>query len=384
MPLRPTSRPGRALAAVASIRVSIVALLFLLAVVLLCTFDQMKIGIHDAVNRDIRSVWIWATVPGAGFKVPVFPGGGLIGTVLLANFLANYITRFRLKGRHLALWLSHTGVVVLIVGEFASAFMAVETQMAIVEGETSNYTESTREVELVAVDVSDPAHDAVYSMPEKLLAKKGSYGAGAWPIELRVKDYMPNAKLSSVAAGQGAIASQGAGLTTRAERLAKSRGDDEQDHPAAYVEVVAGGTSVGTWLVSTLISRPQSVVADGREYRLELRPRRYYLPFSVTLKDFRREMYPGTEIPKSFSSLVRVVNPAKGDDRETLIYMNNPLRYAGLTFYQASFGQGDKLSVLQVVKNPSWLMPYIACTLAGLGMLVHFVMTFWSSRRVRA
>jgi hypothetical protein len=64
--------------------------------------------------------------------------------------------------------------------------------------------------------------------------------------------------------------------------------------------------------------------------------------------------------------------------------MNNPLRYAGLTFYQASYGQDDRLSVLQVVRNPGWLLPYIACGLAGLGMLAHFVISFGSSRRVGA
>ncbi len=57
-----------------------------------------------------------------------------------------------------------------------------------------------------------------------------------------------------------------------------------------------------------------------------------------------------------------------------LIYMNNPLRYRGETFYQASFKPGDGGTVLQVVRNPGWLLPYIACTLGALGMLIHFGM----------
>ncbi len=55
-----------------------------------------------------------------------------------------------------------------------------------------------------------------------------------------------------------------------------------------------------------------------------------------------------------------------------LIYMNQPLRYAGKTFYQASFGKNDTLSILQVVANPGWLLPYISCVLVTLGLLVHF------------
>ena len=53
--------------------------------------------------------------------------------------------------------------------------------------------------------------------------------------------------------------------------------------------------------------------------------------------------------------------------------MNNPLRYAGLTFYQASFEPGnDKVTILQVVRNPSWLLPYIACSLMTFGLLLQF------------
>ena len=89
---------------------------------------------------------------------------------------------------------------------------------------------------------------------------------------------------------------------------------------------------------------------------------RKYLPYAFTLKQFRHDVYPGTDIPKNFSSLVQEVNPSRSESREVLIYMNQPLRYEGKAFYQASFGKGDTLSVLQVVENPGWLLPYISCT----------------------
>ncbi len=79
-------------------------------------------------------------------------------------------------------------------------------------------------------------------------------------------------------------------------------------------------------------------------------------------------------IPKNFSSLVRLVDPGRGEDRDVKIFMNHPLRYGGMTFYQASFGKNDTLSVLQVVQNPGWLLPYLACVLVGTGLLFHFLM----------
>ncbi len=59
--------------------------------------------------------------------------------------------------------------------------------------------------------------------------------------------------------------------------------------------------------------------------------------------------------------------------------MNNPLRYQGLTFYQYQMGQDEirgsavGTSTLQVVRNPSWLTPYIGCIVVGLGMLYQFL-----------
>ena len=104
-----------------------------------------------------------------------------------------------------------------------------------------------------------------------------------------------------------------------------------------------------------------------------LRPARHYMPFSLQLMKFNHSVYDGTDIPKDFSSRVRLVRPATGEEREALIYMNNPLRYAGETFYQASFDRDDAGTVLQVVRNPSWLTPYFSCALIGAGMAVQFV-----------
>ena len=48
--------------------------------------------------------------------------------------------------------------------------------------------------------------------------------------------------------------------------------------------------------------------------------------------------------------------------------MNHPLLYAGETFYQQSFLPGDTGTILQVVRNPGWLLPYISCVMVALGM----------------
>ena len=133
-----------------------------------------------------------------------------------------------------------------------------------------------------------------------------------------------------------------------------------------------------------LFTKPQTVTAGGRTFTFQLRPVRYYQPFTLKLLKTTHEVYAGTVtssdrdgIPKNFQSRVLVDHPTVGR-REVDIYMNNPLRFAGLTFFQYQMGReqlaaGRQNSVLQVVKNPSWLTPYVGCGLVALGLVVQFL-----------
>ncbi|MCB1124830.1 MAG: cytochrome c biogenesis protein ResB, partial [Verrucomicrobiae bacterium] len=98
----------------------------------------------------------------------------------------------------------------------------------------------------------------------------------------------------------------------------------------------------------------------------------HYFPFTVHLQDFTHDRYPGSNIPKNFASQVEVTDRDTGEQRETLIYMNHPLRYAGFTFFQASFAKQDTASMFQIVSNPGWLVPYIAWALVTLGLTYQF------------
>jgi hypothetical protein len=147
---------------------------------------------------------------------------------------------------------------------------------------------------------------------------------------------------------------------------------EKRDVPSAVVEVVTPQGSLGTWLVSEFVEEPQDFTVNHRTYQLALRPRRHYKPYSIQLLKFQHDLYSGTPIPKNFSSRVLLQRPQTGEKREVLIYMNNPLRYAGETYYQASYDEDNHGTVLQVVHNPSWLTPYLSCVLVGVGLVVQF------------
>jgi hypothetical protein len=128
----------------------------------------------------------------------------------------------------------------------------------------------------------------------------------------------------------------------------------------------------------------QGFVLGSRTYEMALRPVRYYKPYRISLLEFKHDTYAGTDIPSNFSSKIHLSDPAKGEDRDVLIKMNAPLRYGGETFYQASFEEGDRVSILQVVRNPASITPYVACSLVALGLVVQFLTHLLSFAKKRA
>jgi hypothetical protein len=368
----------------ASLQVTIVALVLLMALVVLCTLAQTDLGTLGAVNAYMRSFLVWRQMRGLPFPLPLFPGGALVGLVLVLNLTAALVKRFDFNPRKLGLWVVHAGLILLVAGEFATGAFQVDTRMTIEEGQTVHFLESYRQMELGLSDVTDPAHTEEYGIPDPLLRAGASVPVPGTPLSIKIKRFYVNAELAPRAAGDPpSMANMGVGANVKITETAPAASDKEGNATSAFIEPVAGGTSYGTWLVSSVLGAPQSFIHEGRTYLLSMRPRRYYLPYAVTLKKFSHDIYPGTDIPKNFSSLVHLSNPAKGEERDVLIYMNQPLRYDGKAFYQASYGKGDTLSILQVVANPGWLLPYISCALITLGLLVHFCITLFNAIKRR-
>jgi hypothetical protein len=371
---------SRTWALLKSFKLTVVLLALLMVLVLLCTLAQVELGTAGAVNAYMRSFIVWRQP--LLLSIP-FPGGALVGLLLTLNLVAKTLD-IKLTWGKAGMWLVHVGLVVLFAGEFVAGMMQVDTNLSIEVGQTVNYVQSYKNTELAVIDVTDPTWDEVYSVPDTLLAKGGAIAIPGTPITLNVKRYYANAELTNLdPAAPPSLATAGVGTGASVVERPLVSADNEMNQTSAFVELFAGGRSYGTWLTSVAIGAPQSFSHEGHTYLLTMRLRRQYLPYAFTLKQFRHDVYPGTEIAKNFSSLVQVVNPSQKESREVLIYMNQPLRYEGKTFYQASFGKNDTLSVLSVVENPGWLLPYVSCVLVALGLLVHFAIVLRRSLKRR-
>lgn len=370
-----------------SLKLTVVLLSLSIVLIFWATLAQVKLGIWGVQQKFFHAFFVLETIPGTAIPVPVFPGGYFLGGLLLINLIAAHIYRFKFEWKKAGIQLTHLGLILLLVGELISSLMQVESNMRIEEGATAHYSESYRLNELAVMDTSNPDDNEVVAIPEAVLSDGGVIQHPKLPFQIRIRDYYPNAALQmrdQASTAAPALATAGIGPRIAVTPLRITYKQDERNAPAANIEFVGPEGTLGTWLVSPLLGMPQKFDYAGRTWEIGLRFKRFYHPFSLTLLDFKHDVYPGTEIPKNFSSRIRLKTDDGRGDREVLIYMNNPLRHAGLTFYQASFEKGDKVTILQVVRNPGWILPYVACVMMAVGLVLQFGMHLVGFVRKRA
>ena len=378
------------LSPIASLRLTVA--LFVLAMILIFvgTVAQKDVGNWAAVNTYFRSLWLMMPIGVAGLKIP-FIGGYTIGGLMVINLLAAHTVRFKFTWKRAGIVLTHAGLILLIVGEVLTGVFSVEWQMKIDEGQSANYAVDIREVELAIVDPSPMDHDGVVALPQSMLARHANGTSiidARLPFDIQVLRWMPNSTIAGLGMAEAQLrqsnpATEGLGkmIVAVPEPLTSGVEGGRVDAPSAYIRLSKAGETLGTWLVSLNIDglsgdSRQPVTVGDKTYLIDLRFRRDYKPYTITLIEFTHDKFVGTQIPKNFASEVRLVDPTVKEDRTALIYMNHPLRHRALnargeTFYQSGY-VGDATTILQVVRNPSWLLPYIACSLVTLGLMVHF------------
>jgi ABC-type transport system involved in cytochrome c biogenesis permease subunit len=312
--------------------------------------------------------------------------------------LAGLVAVFGHRGGNV---LIHVAVGLLMLGQFVFGDRQIEERLNLVEGQTTSVAFRTDETELAVVDSSDATDDRVTAISGRLLAARAGgrpIAVDGLPFEIEVVAYQPNSTVSRVAAGATNPATAGLGLTWLAAAQPPHGGaSSEPNIASAYVRLREKdtGRDLGTHLVTQFLNDQaqlfvgagadecDTVKAGGTDWRLQLRYRREFKPYAVKLDDVRRINYSASETPRDYSSYVTFTDRASGAEQKGRIWMNNPVRYRGETFYQSQYSQVDlgegrvgEMTGLQVVENAGWLIPYVACVLAFWGMLYHFGATF--------
>ncbi|EQC48031.1 cytochrome c biogenesis protein ResB [Bacteriovorax sp. Seq25_V] len=125
------------------------------------------------------------------------------------------------------------------------------------------------------------------------------------------------------------------------------------------------------WVTS---ERPVSLLIDGKKVDIYMTKKSFLLPFELTLSKFKMDKDPGTNNPASYESFVTLFK--NNGTSEHHVYMNNPLKYDGFTFYQASYSQdeqtGQYSSTLSVNVDQGRFLKYLGSLLLVFGATWHY------------
>jgi len=98
------------------------------------------------------------------------------------------------------------------------------------------------------------------------------------------------------------------------------------------------------------------------------------VPFSIYLKDFQLERYPGSDSPSSYASEVVLIDNEKGIEENIRIFMNNTLTHRGYKFFQSSYDVDEKGTILSVNHDfwGTWIS-YLGYFLLFVGIITSMI-----------
>ncbi len=148
-----------------------------------------------------------------------------------------------------------------------------------------------------------------------------------------------------------------------------SEADTEQN---AFVFEISKGDEnrkITLWNKTSSDTASAKVSFDDKTFGITYGSLPMTLPFSLKLNDFILERYPGSNSPSGYKSDVVLIDKTANVQKPFLIFMNNILKYKGYRFYQSSYDQDEKGTVLSVNHDIAGML----VTYAGYGLLFLFI-----------
>ncbi len=114
---------------------------------------------------------------------------------------------------------------------------------------------------------------------------------------------------------------------------------------------------------------PRKVTVNGLDIEMGFGAESIDLPFAIKLNKFEMERYPGSNSPSSYASEVTVIDDLRNVEFPHRIYMNHVLNYEGYRFFQSSYDQDEKGTILSV-NHDKWgtIVTYIGYLIMTIGM----------------
>jgi hypothetical protein len=118
---------------------------------------------------------------------------------------------------------------------------------------------------------------------------------------------------------------------------------------------------------------PLSLLIQGKKVIFEVTKETLNLPFELALTEFKMDKDPGTNNPASYESFVKLFSDGVTTNHH--VYMNNPMKKSGFTFYQASYSQdaqGQYNTTLAVNVDQGRPWKYLGSLMLVFGAVWHY------------
>ena len=339
---------------------------WLIVIVFFGTIAQKDVGLYASQVKYFSSYYFLF----AGF-LPL-PGGRITIIIMTVNLASSLFKKNLWKMKKLGIIIVHIGGLLLLIGGGITAKFSAEGNMVIGEGESSDYVDDYHDMELAFVNTSleDSLEYTIFDAP--LLGEGKRIKYDKLGIQIDIIDHIKNVRIESRISPADSIYK---GFLNDFVIIPKQPDkENTQNRPGLIFKIEGTGKETDGIYGAFLGQRvPDTFEIGGELFFTEFRRKRTYLPFAIELLDFKKVMHPGTNVAKSFSSEVNLIE--NKIPRRVLIQMNEPLRHRGYTFYQASFVDGlDKeTTVLATVKNYGRMFPYISSIIMSIGLLIHLL-----------
>jgi cytochrome c-type biogenesis protein CcsB len=267
-------------------------------------------------------------------------------TLLTINLIFNIVKHKMFSLKKAPIFIFHLSFIVIIIGAAMTRFIGFEGTMHIREGEVATTMVSSN----AYFEVSAKIEDKKVSTSQTLYLSKKSQNSLSTSLNIKNKkikveliEYIPD--VSPIRP------------TTDALKFNVSVGETSK-------EVIVYG-------LSGVMAKESHAIIDGVDIYISYGSKKLTLPFGIKLIDFQLDRYPGSMSPASYASEVELVDKEQNIHKPYRIFMNNILQHRGYRFFQSSYDQDEKGTVLSVNNDPGTLPSYIGYFLLGLGM-------FWS------
>jgi hypothetical protein len=340
------------------------------------TLYQVHHGLYDAQKLYFESWIVIGREP-----VPHVLAGGLLCMGLLAvNLFVGGLVRIQKRTRTLGVMIVHVGIALLLASGFVKLYHSDDGNLRLFEGEASDEFQSYYLCEVAVWDAGQPGPVEEHLIPHEHFtdlvgSRARTFTHPGLPFELEFTGFLRNCKPQPKGPMWQAESPEVDGYAL--EQLPKDQ-EAERNLPGLTLRLRDPATgATKTDLLWAVQQHPSTFEAGGKTWAIDLRHKRYSMPFTIRLVDFRKEDHPGMTMARSFES--DVLQVVGGVERPVRIQMNEPLRDGGLVLFQSSWGPStagpnDRLfSVFSVVRNPSDFWPAYACGVILVGLVIAFV-----------